>query len=857
MQRPLVACAIVSLLGWLAWLWLLPQASEPHFEPGKAEVAGRDASASPGLSHDEAFHHGEGLQAASAAPLARSQVPVQSLPGASEAGAQPVRVLVIDGGTRLPVVGAVVSCLAAAALEAATDALEAAGQPVPQDAEPLIGQHGGSEITAADGSATLHLAEHTMLVARHGDRYGSATFYAAEEVPPGGLLVVLERDRSVSVKVVDAAGEPVVGLPIALWVCGPDGAPQEFYSHQGATSTAPDGIAMIHHVQDLLEDDAAPSGDAVRLMPVVGLPGCPLDGPHFSLESPPDAPLLLVAPPLGSIHLHDPHGILKPGCKVWLKAVEGPQTPFQPDASYRDGWWIFPAVGVGSKFQLSESVTHSSMQCGGPKVAGEVVRIAWELSANAVRIMGRLVDGHGNGIANGSMAIHLHGWRTVRSRTDREGGFAAYLGTADGLRYVNTLHFREDSVAGQQATASNLLLTAGLHDLGELRLQPVPLVASGVLQGGSSMDLLQQLRLEYPSALPGGELQWLDCMQVVCPIVSVSPGGEFQILGTCPYPELRLSLRFHHLQDGPVVFAPPATGLNLVLVAPRKIMASALLPRHLPDDCIGMLSPVAGTPIVPGDSSGRNPYRAHSQRSGERVVFEWYVQPGRYDLSLHALGFPQPLVAIPGVATETAKDDGRLANIDLMSAVAGLQVEIIDEEGRQVEARMHAADCDRLGFAGTAYVEGNAMCLVPAGSQNLFFHDHDFQPVIVRGAQGKVRVVMERHAKTEFRFAAAASLPPQFACRLSVATPPGFRFDWSDPQSWYRVDATMNTFDGGLAALRFGNGPVTLELELVSTASGKTVLLSDIQPNPVRHSKTPITLTVPAQVLEAALAQLR
>jgi hypothetical protein len=67
----------------------------------------------------------------------------------------------------------------------------------------------------------------------------------------------------------------------------------------------------------------------------------------------------------------------------------------------------------------------------------------------------------------------------------------------------------------------------------------------------------------------------------------------------------------------------------------------------------------------------------------------------------------------------------------------------------------------------------------------------------------------------------------------------------------------MNTFDGGLAALRFGNGPVTLELELVSTASGKTVLLSDIQPNPVQHGKTPITLTVPAQVLEAALAQLR
>lgn len=857
MQRHLASCAFALLLACAALLLLVSQAAEQQFVPGTTPTADGSASANPESSQDAARQRGDRVQATSEASLARSQVPDRASAVGNEVCATPVRVLVIDGGTRLPVAGAAVCYLATEALEAAKHALAAAGQPVPQDAEPLIRKHGGSVVTDVDGFATLQWVENTMLVVRQGERYGAANVYDPEEVPPGGVLVVLDRDRSVKVKVVDASGAPVVGLPIRLWACGQDGSPQELYPHQGATSTAPDGMAEICHLQELLEDDAAPGSGAVRLMPVVGLPGCPLDGPRFSLAAPPDSPLTLVAPPLGAIHLHDPHGILEAGCGLWLEAVDGPKSPFRADGSYQGDRWVFPAVGVGRQFLVTESVAYEHMRCDGPRVSGEVVRVSWELPGDAVQIKGRLAGADGGGIPNTPMVIRLPSLKAVRCKTDQDSAFSLYLDSAQRLRHTKTLEFRVDSLPGQQATASNLSLTAGTHDLGELRLQPLPLVASGVLRGGAKIDLPQQLMLECPLVAPNGELYWGDCRGVMRPVVLVSEAGEFQILGTCPYPELRLSLRFHSLQGGPVVFTPPATGIDLVVVAPCKVMASALLPRDLPDDCIGVLSPVAGTPIVPRDSSGRNPCMAHGQRNGDRVVFEWHVRAGRYDLTLHAMGFPRPLVAIPGVSTETAKLDERLANIDLMSAVAGLLVEVVDEEGKRVDARMHAADCDRLGFAGTAHVDGRAVCLVPEGPLDLMFHEHEFQPVVARGVRGEVRVVMEHRAKTEFRFAAAAALPSQFVCRLSVATPPNFRFDWSDPQTWYRTDGTMGTFAGEVAELRFGSGPVTLEMQLVSLASGKIVPLTGVQPNPVRYSKTPIALTVPAQVLEAALAQLR
>jgi hypothetical protein len=96
--------------------------------------------------------------------------------------------------------------------------------------------------TDADGRVVLAPIQQRVLVAARADgRFGVASF---DNRARGELVVALEIDRTVTVRVVDHAGQPRAGVPVALCV----DLEQRLAARDGATTDA-DGIVRFAHLQ--------------------------------------------------------------------------------------------------------------------------------------------------------------------------------------------------------------------------------------------------------------------------------------------------------------------------------------------------------------------------------------------------------------------------------------------------------------------------------------------------------------------------------------------------------------------------------------------------------------------------------
>lgn len=578
--------------------------------------------------------------------------------------------------------------------------------------------------------------------------------------------------------------------------------------------------------------------------------------------SPPAAPLPLVVPPLGRVRVLVPEGLRRLVRSLELSAPVDPEPRVPVEAEIVQGVAEFALVGVGCQCEVTAPGNNIAMRFDGPRHQGEVVTVTLQRPSDWVRVVGRLLDRTGLPVREAKISIAgVNRSETPwLSSTDENGSFEADLGIEQHLRWVTSLGIRpSDDRTGGLARTGPISLRAGQHDLGDLRLEDLPVLAAGVILGTkrTAGDLRSALVVECGWAYPDGRPGWSDLASRDLLLFEVDEDCSFRVHGDTKQQQLRISLRGELLRNGPVEFTPPASNLRLEVLRCRLLRASARLPRDLPDEMLGVLRSPQGKAAVGLAEHVQHRLQVRPERSGDRLVWEWFVPEGSYDVSLHVVGFPKPVVAVPAVSVGDGVADPRLVDIDLEPLVAGLRLDVFDEAGQPVEVRLHAADCDRLGTHGVQLAEPGTLLLAPRGPQDLFLYEHDFEPVVLRAVAGSARAVLPRFVETEQRWPAATSLPEGITASVGLHVPANFVFDWSLPATWYRRDACERHFDAGVARLRFGEGPVALELSFYCRKAERSVTITDVQPNPVHHSKTPIELRVAPEVLADALAKLR
>lgn len=279
--------------------------------------------------------------------------------------------------------------------------------------------------TNPDGEAVLAVRPRARLaVARRGDLWGCAALEAGQHT----ARIELVHDFALTVRVLDASGRPVVGIPVVLRGSS-EVLSSSFVSQSRAASAGVQGEAKLPHAGWWMAHHPGQrffvTVEALLAEPLF----VEVDQRHLA-----GTPILFPLPELGSVDVvPGPHAL--EGQRVLLTCSKGEAAGgFSIASTVREGRASFPWVQTG--LQVQASVTRGrgngapiELAGSGPRTAGEHI----ELSASdkqARWIIGRALDSAGAPLAatelSAQLCTSLPGAAHATSRavrTDADGGF--------------------------------------------------------------------------------------------------------------------------------------------------------------------------------------------------------------------------------------------------------------------------------------------------------------------------------------------------------------------------------------------------------------------------------------------------
>lgn len=349
------------------------------------------------------------------------------------------------------------------------------------------------------------------ILGRQGALYG-------ERYHPRGAdgeiqTLYLEHDLALRVRAVDGSGAPIPGLPIGLRQGGEDWS---YWADQRTTGA--DGRALFAHLQEspILSDPRA----HIELRPAIPLPDPP--AVELRLGAIPEEEQLLVLPARGSVLVRLFDADRRPftgSARVVLQDARGAalQDEFAEDQEFVEfaargaqslesvtDQTLFREVGLGMRLTVAVDFDGTenweTIELDGPRAPGE--RSTADVVQQVLRpfLVVRLLDAEGAplrdaeiNIINHSVAPSRESFRGVIARTDGEGRLRHTIaedGTDDppgSRRWLEFLHRPEPDMAAADAVLLGARIEAcqawqdGPNELGELRLDALPLLAGGVV----------------------------------------------------------------------------------------------------------------------------------------------------------------------------------------------------------------------------------------------------------------------------------------------------------------------------------------------------------------------------------------
>jgi hypothetical protein len=818
-----------------------------------------------------------------------------SAPPPIPADAKWIEVRVVAKATGQPVAGAEVDWINSSSQDR-IDQTGGSYEWLSRDRERVARRFGWHARSDTSGVVRAAVVDWCAVFARHGDDYGSVCIDTIEEEAPSeGWRIELVGDLNLRVQVLDAAGQPAPGVPIAVAQHGTDGASLQLWRWM-ARSERPDGMTVIRHLQEM-----DPESNGNLLLPTtatwrvrVDLPGCSDPGVAFDREAPPTDPVVLRLPPCGRVAMRT----------EWQRQLttERPSTGLYKgelgdcnaqnnawsQAPDENGWTQYPWIPVGASYVGFShlNATLIEQQFFGPTIAGQEVRVVLAMPDDTIVLTGRLLDERRELIRGKTLSVDLSSSSVIggdRICTDAQGRFIFALGKPRGGDKLHRFEVQKDQTP-LRASLGPRDLRPGPQDVGDLVFDQGPrLVAGRFTDKDRPYTKRVQVQVEHTPATGGGGTTVDNWYSVDDLTMGQDGEGNFAVHGTSEPGRYRLTFpAWDHLPIAPIEFPVGASDLVVQIAAGTPLSATALLPAGAPDGIKAVLRADAkGTPNaaerLDQDRNDRFRFTANLRSQGEpdRQKAEWLHLPsGTYTLELRLWGIKEPILVIPDVTVPPpTAGDPRLDDIDLRDKVAMIDVRAVDAVGKAL-TREHSClvflqPQDPLHeWIGFQVPERGVSLLVKPGPIDLLVAAEGYRPKDFHGVRGEVLATLEPWPEVELTFPNLLPLPEGFELLASlsqsgISESRHFQTEWEwtdgDCDRYLSAPSATCVVKDGRVSLPIGEGSHQLRIYLRrgKEGDGDAMIVKGITPAEVFPGPAVIEVQVPSASLQVPLNALQ
>lgn len=543
--------------------------------------------------------------------------------------------------------------------------------------------------------------EWLRLLGRSGALYGE---HYQETGPDGQIAkLLLETDGSIRVRVTDARDQGLAGVPLGIRT--QQGQQSEWLMQR--TSGA-DGRAVFAHVQRT--GFRRGSNSQLEIAPALPLDEAPVI--PVRLSALPAEEQILILPDTGSVlvRLLDPDRRPLTGmARVYLQEALAvrpewmEENEFAPAAAQgahqvesEKGEARFPRVGLGLPLELgvdfdgtwNYELTHAR----GPERAGEEVVIEAVQKVLRPSLVLRILRPDGSPLTEASIRLTLRTtnaeWSNAQSKYDDTDAAGRLRTTLDGdwvqerTDAQRSLEVRYEEPGTDLELAGRLpgraAWRAGPNELGELRLEPLTILAAGQVVNEAGQPIVGANVLLSRRLMRRGRESWRDDNSIMA---RSGPDGSFSLSGFLPDGVYRLAARHAEYKPETLPWREKAADHRIVLKRGRFLQGRVLLAPDLAADNLEMRVVPAGTAVGDVNAEAQARLDRHGQFSCGPGVSE------RVDLWVWDRQTDQVLYRVESLAAHDpgADPDPRLNPLDLRDRIYEVEVLVRSEADLDLE----------------------------------------------------------------------------------------------------------------------------------------------------------------------------
>jgi hypothetical protein len=507
--------------------------------------------------------------------------------------------------------------------------------------------------------------------------------------------VTLEPDLTLTARVVDLGGAPVQGVHVALRQdCG-----EECTIDHAVVATDADGFARFRHYRALIDGDwdyearygfsiAEPLAEPVRT--------------EFELTQPTREVVTLVLPPTGSVVLQLGSNSDATKARLEARAVgevldpeEDVERNFDGEREVLEQQVRFPFVGLGREV-IPLTICENSYQAqdaarsAGPVRAGQEVVLRLESRPSGVLASGRVLDSAGEPQRHARCFAYITGHDGesnsfgdgLWTRTDAEGRFEMRVDRhplgATKLEFL----LADDSMQRQASAELTFDWPAGAlaHDVGNVRVEPLPVVLEGWVVDGQGRGLEgASIRtwVRSANATPSSHRsQWEEEGDLRA---RSGAKGHFVIRSSERVDELMLVATSDGACSSPTHARAGTRDFTLVASHDGVLRGRIVFDESLSSDHIQ----IEVEPDLPKDSSQPREADFWLDLDLEGKFLVRGVRAGLYTVHVHLSGVDDPVATVKRVRVEAGSEslDPRLDPLDLRKLGRWRDVRVLEADG--------------------------------------------------------------------------------------------------------------------------------------------------------------------------------
>lgn len=562
------------------------------------------------------------------------------------------------------------------------------------DLEQVLRSKANTTTTDSQGRATLPISRWVSMLVRSGDKYASGVWrpdVVLETAAPfaGEFLLKLQTDRTLFVRAVDAERTPVPDVIVQLQRTHRLFSGVSSQSLQSLPPTGPNGITQLRHAQESF----ATTDRIIAAEMYARLSGENGKAVAIDPNALPEGPIDVVLPAFGSVLVE----VLGPDGAPWPLHDSGKETvqlvapdwnggTLEPGLNSqpldRQRQAVFPHVRCGLRFVVEGPTGwDESDEFEGPTRPGEQIQVVLRMSADAILVAGRALQGDRTPSA-GAITLRAQSQRgsgQVRLSPDDSGRFCVPMPKHLAGATSVDLEQRDESGVMQFQTSVTLRtpLAPGRNNIGDVVLAEAPLFVAGQISiagGDDSAGVLDRLQIDIERYDALARNHW----QTAYVGASLDEGHRFSIRGRFQGDRFRLVVNGDFVPLPPREFLPGTDDLAIQIASGGNVTAT-FVPTPISAWLVCRLVPDFS---MPPSNDWRQASREMGQmkhRDGHLTEIKWCgLKAGNHRLLVGCQGEDPMLNLLVRVPNGGAANDPRLLDIDMHDQLRLVCVKVTD-----------------------------------------------------------------------------------------------------------------------------------------------------------------------------------